>query len=257
MRASMVHSNLVDEENVSLSIIILAYNEEHNLPATIKSIHDSLQERISSYEIILVNDGSTDKTLTLCKSYADKDPTIRVLNNPKNMGCGYTFNHGVQAAKGTYLWLIPGDGEIGTNAMITIVDKLGTSDMVIPYVINFSTRPLIRRIISWGYTTLLNILFLKHLHYYNGPCIFRTSLAQSVPIANSRGFAFMAPILLRLIKRGSTYTEVGIKLEPRLYGNPSINQLFNIFSTVKPLAGLFWELNVASLFPVRNPGENS
>ncbi len=89
--------------------------------------------------------------------------------------------------------------------------------MIIPYMPNFRIRPLKRRIISWGYTALLNILFGLRLHYYNGPFVIRTDLLRTVPV-NTRGFAFMASILLRLIKHKRTFVEVGMMIEPRHFG---------------------------------------
>ncbi len=58
----------------------------------------------------------------------------------------------------------------------------------------------------------------------------------------------MAPILLRLIKRKHTYVEVGISLQPRHYGRASINSLWNIFSALKMVAWLFWDINIAERF---------
>ena len=233
------------KNNTSVSVVVLAFNEARSLPTAVESIHKALAGKFSRYEIIIVNDGSKDDTSEVAENLAVRDSSLKVIHNPTNMGCGFTFMRGVQEASGEYTWLIPGDGEIDTDAIKTIADRIGTADMVVPYVLNFGIRPLSRRIVSWGYTALLNVLFWKKLHYYNGPCVFRSDLVKSARTVNSRGFVFMAPILLQLMKRKHTYVEVGIMLQPRHYGRPSASSLTNIVEALKNITRLFWDINIS------------
>ena len=235
-------------KSASVSVVVLAFNEAKNLPNTVKSVAQILEDKFPEYEIIIVNDGSHDDTGQVAEGLAERKSHIKVIHNRQNMGCGFTFRRGVRVAGGEYAWLIPGDGEISPDSIETIANYIGTADMVIPYVLNAGIRPLSRRIVSWGYTTLLNILFWRKLHYYNGPCVIRSDLAKSVPTVNSPGFAFMAPILLRLLKQGHSYTEVGITLEARRYGAPSVSSLINIISALRTIAWLFWDINVTRRF---------
>ena len=237
-------------KSTSVSVVVLAFNEARNLPSTVKAVISILEDNFSEYEIIIVNDGSQDDTGQVAEGLAERNSHIKVIHNPQNMGCGFTFMRGARASSSDYAWLIPGDGEISADSIETIASYIGSTDMVIPYALNSGIRPLSRRIVSWGYTTLLNMLFWKRLHYYNGPCVIRSDLVKSVPTVNSPGFAFMAPILLRLMKEGYSYTEVGMTLEPRRYGAPSINSLINIFSALKTIAWLLWDINVTRRFRV-------
>ncbi len=239
----MVLSNAAQEGKPSVSVIVPAFNEELNLVATVESIHKALEGKFSKYEVVIVNDGSRDDTGKIAETLAEQDSYLRVIHNPHNMGYGFTFMRGVEAASCEYVQLIPADGEIPTGSIETIANHIGMADMVIPYMLNFHIRPLGRRIISWGYTTLLNILFGMRLHYYNGPFVIRRNLIKTVPV-NTSGFAFMASILLRLIKRKHTFVEVGIMLEPRQFGKSSLS-LRKIASVVKSIARLFWDINIA------------
>ncbi|MBU2534891.1 MAG: glycosyltransferase family 2 protein [Chloroflexi bacterium] len=218
------------------------------MDGVIKSIHQALDGRIPKYEIIIVNDDSRDNTGQVAENLARQNSHLKVIHNVENRGCGFTFMSGVKAAKHEYVWLIPGDDEITTDSIETIANHIGKADMIIPYVLNFAIRPLSRRIVSWGYTALLNVLFWKKLHYYNGPCVIRTDLVKPMTTVNSRGFAFMAPILLRLMKQKHTYTEVGITLQNRRYGKASVNNLLNILSAIKMIAWLVWTMHLASVF---------
>lgn len=236
----MVLSNI---NPVTVSVVVLAFNEAGNLPKTVSYIHEAVKNRFSEYEIIIVDDGSRDDTGCIADEIAAADKRVSAIHNPQNMGCGFTFMRGVRASKFDYVWLIPGDGEIGVEAMIDIAAQAGKADMVIPYVTNFNSRPLERRIVSWGYTALINFLFWKRLRYYNGPCILPAAPAKTLPTVKSRGFAFMAPILLRLMKRGYSYTETGISLRPRIYGKPSVSSLKNIFSALRTILWLFPDIH--------------
>jgi len=248
MRISMVPSKAATRNSTSVSVVVLAYNEARNLPGVIKAIHQALDGTIPKYEVIIVNDGSSDNTGQVAESLVKQNSHLKVIHNPENRGCGFTFMRGVKAAKHEYVWLIPGDGEIKAESITAIADNIGKADMVIPYVLNFKIRPLSRRIISRGYTALLNTLFRKKLHYYNGPCVFRTDLVKPMTTVNSRGFAFMAPILLRLLKQKHTYTEMGITLQNRPYGRASVNNLLNILSAIKMITWLVWTMHLASVF---------
>lgn len=244
----MDRSKAAQECKPATSIVVLAFNEGRNLETTIESIHKAVTDILDTYEVIIVNDGSSDDTGKVAIAIAGQDARIKVIHNSANMGCGLSFERGVQAAGYPYVWLIPGDGEIGREALEPIACHIGTADMVIPYVLNFRIRPLSRRIVSWGYTSLINVLFIKNLHYYNGPCVVRTDLARSKRIINTRGFVFMAPLLLRLIRENHSYVEVGISLQPRVFGTPSISSSFNILSAAKTVSWFFWNINIIGPF---------
>jgi len=230
----------------SLSVVIPAFNEAPNLASVIQSVHEALQGKISEYEIIVVDDGSMDDTGKVAEALAEHDPRLRVIHNPRNMGYGFTFLRGVGEARCEYVGLVPGDGEISADAIATIASEIGKADMVIPYMLNFHTRPLSRRVISWGYTALLNILFRQRIHYYNGPFVIRREFLIKVPV-NTSGFAFMASIVLRLIKWKCTYVEVGIMLQPRRFGRSSFS-LRKIAAVVRIVCWLFWDISIAERF---------
>lgn len=82
-----------------ISVIVPVYNAEKYIKRCLESIY---QQTFSDYEIILVNDGSTDQSLALCRKYAGKDERITVINK-KNEGAGSARNAGIEVAKGDYL----------------------------------------------------------------------------------------------------------------------------------------------------------
>jgi glycosyltransferase involved in cell wall biosynthesis len=238
----MVLSNGNPGKDVTVSVVVLAFNEAKNLPKTIFAIHRAIDNRFSDYEIIIIDDGSHDKTGRVADQLARKDPRVLAVHNPGNMGCGYTFWHGVKIARYQYVWLIPGDGEIPQVSLKNIADAIGQADMIIPYMVNTSIRPVLRRVISRGYTSLLNALFFKRMRYYNGPAVFPTAQVRTAPEVHSRGFAFMAPIIIYLLKKKCTFLEVGIHLKQRDYGRPSVNNIRNILSALRTMTRYYLQL---------------
>lgn len=235
--------DLSDSKGNSVSVIILAFNESGNIVGTVASIDKTMNANFRNYEIIIVDDGSSDDTGVVADNLANANKHIRVLHNGTNRGCGYGFALGVSEAKYEFVWVIPGDGEISEKSLDAIAEKIGKYDIILPYIQNFSSRPFSRRMISWGYTSLLNVLFLKNIHYYNGPCVFRTSIVKTQRILSSWGFLFMAPLILRLLDNGNKYVQVGIVLQPRIYGKPSFRSLGSIVGALGVVGSLFWELH--------------
>lgn len=96
-----------------LSIIVPVYNAEHYIGACLDSL---LNQDISDYEIICVNDGSKDGSLSVLENYARKDARIRILNK-ENGGVTTARNAGLEAANGDYLWFVDSDDFVKENVL--------------------------------------------------------------------------------------------------------------------------------------------
>ncbi|GMO38010.1 MAG: hypothetical protein Ta2B_17710 [Termitinemataceae bacterium] len=117
------------KENPKISVVIIAYNIEKYIAEAIESV---INQSLKNIEIIVVNDGSTDATLNIIRSYAAKDKRITIIDQ-ENQGSGYARNNGVKMAKGEYIHLMDGDDYIDYDFLESLVknaDKYG-SDMVI------------------------------------------------------------------------------------------------------------------------------
>jgi glycosyltransferase involved in cell wall biosynthesis len=82
-----------------LSVVVPAYNEAHRLPKNLETILEFLREQSYQFEVIVVDDGSSDKTVQLCRQIANNDPQVHIIENP-HYGKGYTVRTGMLAAKG-------------------------------------------------------------------------------------------------------------------------------------------------------------
>jgi dolichyl-phosphate beta-glucosyltransferase len=105
----------------AISVVIPAFNEEQRLPATLCSILAYFAARNwPSWEIVVVNDGSSDGTLAAAEQFQKDCPEVRVLDNPGNRGKGYSVRHGMLEAQGE--WILFTDSDL--SAPIEEVDKL-------------------------------------------------------------------------------------------------------------------------------------
>jgi len=229
--------------NRTLTVIIPALNEEQNLSAAAGTVLEAIGQRFPDFELLIFDDGSTDRTGEIADMLAAGNDKIRVIHNPRNMGFGYNYLRGVQLSRMDYVAMFPGDNEIPQEAVRLTLDAVGSADIVVPYAVNPDVRSWSRRLVSKFFVILINGLFGLRLRYFNGPCVLRRTLLQSVPM-KTHGFAYMASILVRLIRSGHTYVEVGIPLQPREHGRSKAFRLKNILSVLSTIAELFWDVRV-------------
>ena len=104
--------------------VVPCFNEEGNVKPTVGSIRAAMGAR-SDYEIILVNDASTDRTLEEMRALAAEDPRIRVLDNPTNLGFGGSYKRGAGFATATYVMMLPGDDGFPGQSIAEVLGHAG------------------------------------------------------------------------------------------------------------------------------------
>jgi len=197
----------------AVSFVVPALNEEANI---VHAAADVILAAIGldDYEIIIVNDGSTDRTAELAEALTRKDPHIRVIHNARNLGFGGAYKVGIANARMPYVIMVPGDGNHPPAGITPILERLGKADIIVPYLSNPEIRGWKRRLISDAYTILLNFLFGLRLPYYNGLVLHRTALLRTITI-ETNGYAYQSEALVKLIRRGASTATVAVPLAHR------------------------------------------
>lgn len=229
----------------SISVIVPCLNEEGNIRGTVESIKEAFSAtgRFGDYEILIFDDGSTDRTGEIIDELHRTEKGVRAIHNPRNMGFGYNYTEGVRQASKEYIIMVPGDNEIPAEAIKTIFNRVGDADIVVPYTANTWVRPMSRRVVSRIFVILINALFGLRLKYYNGTCVIKSELLRKVPM-KTWGFAYMAAILVRLIRAGASYVEVGVNIQQREAGATKAFRPRNIASVVSAILNLFWDVRI-------------
>jgi dolichyl-phosphate beta-glucosyltransferase len=129
----------------SLSIVIPAYNEERRLPQTLDRILEWLkQRRFAFVEVLVVDDGSQDRTSAVVEGYNKTHALVRLLRNPGNRGKGYAVRHGMLEAAGE--WILYTDADL--SAPIEEFDKLCQAAMAAGAVVAIGSRAVDRSLVS-------------------------------------------------------------------------------------------------------------
>lgn len=222
----------------ALSIIVPAFNEEGNIRAACESVAQTAREHLQDYEILVFDDGSTDRTADIVKELSKNNPHVFLFQNPKNSGLGYNYRIGLTKARYPYAVMIPGDNEITEESLANLFCEVGTKDLVLGYPANASIRPFLRRLISNTFVTGLNFLFDLRVRYYNGPNIVRADVARRF-VPQTASFAYMALIVIQSIKAGCSYREAPFFLRPRDHGVTKAFRFKNVVGVLRDIFGLF------------------
>lgn len=115
-----------------ISLVIPIFNHARKISYSIEKIKQAVELSLSNYELIIVNDGSTDNTLTILKDIAKtEDEHVRVISYTPNRGKGYAVRQGVLHSQGDAVVLLDGDLDISPDLIKDYVERLSTSDLVI------------------------------------------------------------------------------------------------------------------------------
>lgn len=227
----------------SLSIFVPAHNEARNLEGAIHDIVAAADPGLADYEILLVDDGSTDGTAEVAERLARDNPRIRVIHNRSKKGIARGYRTALGLATKEYFAFLPGDREVHADSMRAIFEAVGSSDLVIPYHANREARAWHRRVMTWVCTTLLNTLFGHHLRYYQGPTVYPTQLARALP-SRSIGFFFLTEMLVHALDGGKSFVEVGLIHQERAFGKSKAITFRNIQMALGVIFETWWRLRV-------------
>ena len=144
-----------------LSFVIPAYNEERFIEDTLGKLDLVIKDRMLQYEVVVVDDGSQDKTYSRAKKYAKKNAHVRVLRFLKNRGKGYAVRTGSMEALGDIVVFVDSDMEIDLRTIIEYVEALDHGDIVIASKWHPESNvriPLVRKILSRSFNVFVKIL---------------------------------------------------------------------------------------------------
>lgn len=227
----------------SLTIIVPALNEEKNIGAVCEDVSRVAEQILSDYEILVVDDASRDNTSKVVQSFHEKNKKIRVVRNETTQGLGGAYRVGLREARCQYAMLIPGDNQIVASSLTDIFAEVGKTDIVICYIENQEVRPPWRQATSLLFTATLNFLFRFKLKYYNGTTVLETEVARQI-VPTTSGYAYMAVMLVYLLKAGFSYKQIGFTLQERPYGRTKAFHLKNILSVLKTVLRLYWNVMI-------------
>ena len=225
----------------TVSFIVPALNEAERISDTVGEIISAAEQAVEDYEIVLVDDGSTDQTIEVMNSLAGNNQHIHVVCHVCNRGMGAAYKTGLENSKMNYVMLIPGDNQFPAESIIPVLSVVGKSDIVIPYHVNASiARSFRRRVLSDTFTSIANQLSGLKIPYYNGTVVHRADLVKGIEIKTD-GFAYQLEALVKLLKQGKSYETIGVKLKEREGGETKAFRWRNLTQVMAVFLGLIFK----------------
>ena len=144
--------------NISISVFFPCYNEQENVRRTAEQALRVLKDLSADFEVIIVNDGSSDATGRIADEIAGENESVKVVHHPKNLGYGAALQSGFKAATKELVFYTDGDGQFDIAEMPPLIELIKGYDIVSCYRINRQDN-LIRKINGWGWSNLGCLLF--------------------------------------------------------------------------------------------------
>lgn len=222
-----------------LSIFLPCYNEGENLPKTVKNVVENANRVAEKWELLLVNDGSKDDTLSLSESLAAKDKHIRTINHPVNRGYGAAIKSGLYHAKYPWITFIDSDGQFDFAEIDTFIEtqKKTGADLVIGY---YRKRQVAftRKLNTLAWQTVVFLLFgLRVRDIDCGFKLISKEVIDKIPkLESERGAFISSEFLIKAGKDHFKIVEIPVHHFPRRQG---IGTGANIDVIIKSFIDLF------------------
>jgi glycosyltransferase involved in cell wall biosynthesis len=207
-----------------LSFFFPAHNEEANLEAFVAEALETLPTLADVFEIIAVDDGSTDRTASIADVLAAANPyLVRVVHHPVNQGYGAALRSGFAAARYDLIAFTDGDRQFRIADVGRLTARLAEADgpdVVVGFRIRRADPPL-RILYARAYRLANRIFFGLHVTDVDCACkLFRRVAIEGLAVESGGAF-FSAELLIKLRAAGRTVVEVGVPHYPRTAGSPT------------------------------------
>ncbi|HUQ44469.1 MAG TPA: glycosyltransferase family 2 protein [Candidatus Limnocylindria bacterium] len=212
----------------ALSYFFPAHNEAENLRGLVAEALETLPTLADTFEIVIVDDGSTDETAAIAQDLAAAHPEVRVVHHATNLGYGAALRSGFAAARYEVLGFTDGDRQFRVADLGRLIDRLevepggtrtsGPPDAVVGFRIR-RADPLVRTVYARLYRLANRVFFGLRIHDVDCACkLFRRRALEGIAVESGGAF-FSAELLIKLRAAGRRIDEVGVPHYPRLAGS--------------------------------------
>jgi len=201
----------------SLSLVLPAHNEAENIEIVVRRALEILPRYVQQFEIIVVNDGSRDRTPKIIDRLARDDARIRTVHHSRNRGYGGALKSGFQVSVNDYVMFMDADRQFDIADIRLLAPFVPLFDIVAGFRMERSD-PIHRRINAEIFNIAVRVLFGVHLRDLDCAFkVFRGELLRSLDLTSS-GALINAEIQAKLRRQGATLVQVGVPHHPRVAG---------------------------------------
>lgn len=234
----------------NLSVFFPLVNEEENVEKTVEKAVKVLGSLHLEYEIILINDGSTDNTAAVIEKLAKSNSKIKTIHHEKNLGYGAALKSGFYNAKYDVIAYTDGDGQFDISQIQRFIEKLDIADLIIGYRID-RKDPIHRKLFAKGWALAILLFFrLKLKDVDCGFKMIKRKVLDKIPkLESQRGGMINAELAIKAKKYGFRVTQVGVNHYPRVFGKPTGANINVIIRSFIDLFKIWWRfLHKADFF---------
>ncbi|MBN1806639.1 MAG: glycosyltransferase family 2 protein [Sedimentisphaerales bacterium] len=227
--------------SVSVSVFFPCYNEQDNITRVAEQAVVVLEKLNADFEVIIVNDGSSDNTGKIIDELAAKNNRIKAVHHITNLGYGVALRSGFKTATKEFVFYTDGDGQFDINEMPPLLELMGQCDIVSCYRLNRRDN-FIRKINAWCWTKL--VCFLFGLKIRDIDCAFklyRRIIFDNIDLV-STGALIDTEILTRAVRRGYRVVQRGVNHYPRTAGRQTGANLRVVLRAFKELFVLWGQI---------------
>ena len=210
-------SSALNTNIASLSVVLPAHNEEQAIAHTVHQVIDTLSTWLSDFEVIVVDDGSRDRTGMILDTIAAAQPRLRVIHHAVNQGYGAALVSGFEAVTKELAFFMDSDGQFDISDLERFFPLLGEYDAVLGYRIDRQDTWM-RKVNAWGWKILVGMVFGVYVRDVD--CAFKLYPGEFFREhkLETRGAMINTEILYKFTRAGYTYTQVGVHHLPRRGG---------------------------------------
>jgi dolichol-phosphate mannosyltransferase len=219
---------------LDLTVVVMTYNEVATLERTVAELRGELERLGRPFEILIVDDGSTDGSGARADSLAAADPRHRVIHHAVNGGLGPVYRTGFTQSRGALVTFFPADGQFPASILGEFRPAVEAVDMVLG-LLPPRRDSFLGHILSTVEKGLYRLL-VGRMPPFQGILMFRRSLLEGMPLrSDGRGWGILMEFLLRATRRGATYVNRTTTLRPRSVGRSKVNNLRTIAANLRQL----------------------
>lgn len=218
-----------------LSVVIPAYNESASMDPFVDEMEAALDG--CDYEVLIVDDGSTDETGASARCRAARNARVRVVSHPRNLGLGEVYRTGFAEARGELLTFFPADGQFPACLARQLVDLMPGQDLLLGHY----TPAKVGRISRWlsAVERLVYRFVVGRLPRFGGVFMVRTEALRAVPLkSRGRGWSVVMEMILRLQRGNYRIESVETPCRPRLAGSSKVKNVRTILANLWGLVRL-------------------
>lgn len=232
-----IHSG-EDRPQAGISVFFPCYNEQDNVGKTVEKALVVLEKLDMDFEVIIIDDGSSDNTGRIADELAGRDERIKVVHHPSNLGYGAALQSGFAAAAKELVFYTDGDGQFDISEMPPLMPLMEQYDIVSCYRLNRQDS-LVRKINGWCWTKLVCLLFGMKIRDID--CAFKLykrKIFEGMSLS-STGALIDTEVLARASRKGYLITQKGVHHYPRTAGSQTGANLRVILRAFRELFMLY------------------